>query len=81
MDVFEGEKMAKTRRCTATFNNKGSAEKHLLLLTSAFFYSLGISAPEASKLPCDLPPLFHHLSLKDNPARKIGPPLNCSPKE
>jgi|GEM_PF-2306409 len=37
MDVFEGEKMAKTRRCTATFNNKGSAEKHLLLLTSAFF--------------------------------------------
>ena len=37
MDVFEGEKMAKTRRCTAAFNNKGSAEKHLLLLTSAFF--------------------------------------------
>ena len=56
-------------------------KKHLLVMAGAFLCSVRFSTREARKLACVLPPPFHHLSLKDNPARKIGPLLNCSPKE
>ncbi len=73
--------MTVNQRVLGSSPRGGATEKHLLVMAGAFFCSVRFSTREARKLACVLPPPFHHLSLKDNPARKIGPLLNCSPKE